>query len=328
MTLPITLANNTVANADEVMQNFNYLDGKISNISGPQGFMINGKIDVTVASNNITVAIKTLAGTDPTTSDVVFVRIDDTIHSITSALSVTKNAGTNWFNSGSSELATQEIDYFVYLGYNATDGVVIGFSRIPGANKYGDFSATTTNEKYAAISTITTAASTDYYEVVGRFAATLSAGAGYTWSVPTFTASNLIQRPIYETRWLTMLPVLAVSGGTAPTYTASAYRYKVIDNSVFYRLNLRNTSGGTAGNGASAITFQLPFDPTNTASDDSGGLGHGFSFENAGTICATFISRQSANKGYMRNSTSVTSILGNDQSDANRIWDAQGFYEF
>jgi hypothetical protein len=197
----------------------------------PQGFLINGKIVPSVTSNNLTVAIKTLAGTDPSVSDPVYVRIGDTVRTITSAISVTKNAGTNWFNAGSSELATKEIDYFVYLGYNATDGVVIGFSRYPGANQYGDFSATTTNEKYCAISTITNAASTDYYEVIGRFAATLSAGAGYTWSVPTFTANNLIQRPIYETRELSIYP--QPSGWTLGNGTSDG-RYKIIGNKLWY----------------------------------------------------------------------------------------------
>src|ERR1041385_3880934 len=98
-----------------------------------QGFLINGKLSVTVASNNLTVALKTLAGNNPSASEPVYVRMQDTVDSITAALSVTKNAGTNWFNAGAAELATKEIDYFVYLGYNATDGVVIGFARIPYA---------------------------------------------------------------------------------------------------------------------------------------------------------------------------------------------------
>lgn len=168
-------------------------------INAPQGFLINGKIVVTDAAG-ITVAIKTLAGTDPSATDPVYVRIGNTVRTISAALSVSKADGTNWCNAGSAELATKEIDYFAYLGYNTTDGVVIGFSRYPGANSYDDFSVTTTNEKYCAISTTTNAAATDYYEVIGRFAATLSGGAGYTWSVPTFTAKNLIQRPIYENR--------------------------------------------------------------------------------------------------------------------------------
>lgn len=211
----------------------------------PQGYLINGKIAVTDAAG-ITVAIKTLAGNDPSETDPVFVRIGDTVHMLTAALSVSKADGTNWCNAGSSELATKEIDYFVYLGYNATDGVVIGFSRYPGANSYDDFSATTTNEKYCAISTITTAAATDYYEVVGRFAATLSAGAGYTWSVPTYTAKNLIQRPIYETRWLAWQPTY--SGGGSQTYTSvttTTAKYKLIGNKCVVVLHAIGTTGGT-----------------------------------------------------------------------------------
>lgn len=183
----------------------------------PQGYMINGKISVTDAAG-ITVAIKTLAGNDPSETDPVHVRIGDSVHTLITALSVSKADGTNWCNAGSAEHATKEIDYFAYLGYNSTDGVVLGFSRFPGANKYGDFSSTTTNEKYCAISTITTAASTDYYEVIGRFAATLSAGAGYTWSVPTYTAANLIQRPIYTTRLLSYVPTGPTGGTWSGTY--------------------------------------------------------------------------------------------------------------
>ena len=173
--------------------------------NAPEGFLLNGKIVPSVSSNNLTVAIKGLDGNNPSSTNPVYVRIGDAIRSITSALSVTKNAGTNWFNAGSAELATKEIDYFVYLGYNATDGVVIGFSRIPYATEYSQFSTTSTNEKYCAISTITNATAGDDYVVIGRFAATLSAGAGYTWTVPTFDSKNLIQRPIFETRVLTAL---------------------------------------------------------------------------------------------------------------------------
>lgn len=205
----------------------------------PQGFLYNGKISPSVASNNLTVAIKGIDGNDPSATNPVYVRIGDSVRSITSALSVTKNAGTNWCNAGSAELATKEIDYFAYLGYNATDGVVIGFARVPYANKYGDFSTTTTAETYCAISTITTAASTDYYEVIGRFAATLSAGAGYTWSVPTFTAANLIQRPIYETRWLAFATTFT-GFSSAPSGDTNSYK---IANRTAYATRRRSTSG-------------------------------------------------------------------------------------
>lgn len=222
----------------------------------PQGHLINGKIAVTDAAG-ITVAIKTLAGNDPSETDPVFVRIGDTVHMLTAALSVAKADGTNWCNAGSAELATKEVDYFVYLGYNATDGVVIGFSRFPGANSYDDFSATSTNEKYCAISTITNAAATDYYEVIGRFAATLSAGAGYTWSVPTYTAKNLIQRPIYETRWLSFVPVCAYSGGggsnLTPTNNRATYRITSTDLSV--NVDQSMNVALSAGTGSPMLSF-------------------------------------------------------------------------
>jgi hypothetical protein len=190
----------------------------------PQGFLYNGKIVPSVASNNLTVALKGLDGNDPSATNPVYVRIGDTVRSITAALSVTKNAGTNYHNAGSAELATKEVDYFVYLGYNATDGIVIGFSRIPYATVYSDFSATFNDNKFASISTITNAAAGDVYELIGRFAATMSAGAGYTWSVPTFTATNLIQRPIYETRQLIWAPT--VTGVTTPSFGTSSYFIK------------------------------------------------------------------------------------------------------
>lgn len=223
----------------------------------PEGFLINGKIVPSVASNNLTVAIKGMDGNDPSASNPVYVRIGDTVHTITSALSVTKNAGTNWCNAGSSELATKEIDYFVYLGYNATDGVVIGFSRTPYGTLYSDFSTTTTNEKYCAISTITNAATGDNYVNIGRFAATLSAGAGYTWTVPTFTNTNLIQRPIYETRALAWVPTNTYGGGTADPLSVSTNSYYKITGDQCYITEWRYSAD--PGTGArTTLSFTLP----------------------------------------------------------------------
>jgi hypothetical protein len=228
--------------------------------AAPEGFLINGKIVPSVASNNLTVALKGLDGNDPSATNPIYIRIGDTVHSITSALSVTKNAGTNWFNAGSSELATKEIDYFVYLGYNATDGVVIGFSRIPYATEYSQFSAITTNEKYCAISTITNAAAGDDYVVIGRFAATLSAGAGYTWTVPTFNSKNLIQRPIFETRVLSWTPTYSCLGSM--TYTSvnshmgTRSGYRLVGSTMHISLYANGTTGGTASN---TIYATMPF---------------------------------------------------------------------
>ena len=299
-----------------------------SELNAPQGFLQNGKIVPSVSSNNLTVALKGLDGNDPSSSNPVYIRIGDTVHTITSALSVTKNAGTNWCNAGSSELATKEIDYFVYLGYNATDGVVIGFSRYPGANEYGDFSATTTNEKYCAISTITNAASGDDYEVIGRFSATLSAGAGYTWTVPTFDTTNLIQRPIRETRLLDFNSVRTVSGGTVPTYTnKDDNKYRVTCGRVEWEINADNASGGTAGAGAARITHSLPFACSLYTSAARNLIGYGYVYEESGTIFSVSIFQEGASQFSMWTYTSLTGITGNDQSSTARFMDLRGSYE-
>lgn len=218
--------------------------------------LLNGQIVPSVAANDLTVALKGMDGNDPSASNPVYVRLGNTVRTITSALSVTTNDGTNWFNAGSAEHATKEIDYFVYLGYNATDGVVIGFSRIPYAKEYDDFSTTSTNERYCAISTITNAAAGDDYEVIGRFAATLSAGAGYTWTVPTFTNKNLIQQPIYHTRWLSWVPVGSASGSMGFTVTSvQIARYAIQGHTIFLEFGVVGTTSGTASN---VIYFTLP----------------------------------------------------------------------
>lgn len=248
---PTTLSMGAVADGEYLKRSGSSIISAA--ISGGGGTNIegsnNGKISVSVASNNITVALKTLAGADPSSGDPVTVRIGDTERSVTAALSVTKNAGTKWFNAGSDELKTKEIDYFVYLGYNATDGVVIGFSRIPYAAIYSDFSTTSTNEKYCAISTITNAASGDNYVNIGRFAATLSAGAGYTWTVPTYTSQNLIQRPIYNTRLLTWVPAHVAGGGgytNAPTTNKAYYLINMYYCEIETAFTYNATSGGSS----------------------------------------------------------------------------------
>lgn len=217
----------------------------------PQGFLINGKISVTDTGSGLTVAIKTLAGTDPSATDPVYCRIGDTIRTISAALSVTKADGTNWLKAGSAELATKEVDYFVYLFWDSVNSAVkLGFSRFPGAAVIGDFNVNQDNEKGICIEAGGTLTAADTCELIGRFAATLSAGAGYTWSVPTYTASNLIQRPIYETRWLSFSSALSGWSGT-PTQIA---QYKVMYNHVM--VNFAVTAGVS---NATTATGTLPF---------------------------------------------------------------------
>lgn len=242
----------------------------------PPGTLRNGRIVPSVSSNNLTVAIKTAAGNDPSSGEPAWVKIGNIERKITAALSVTINAATNSFNAGSAELATKEIDYFVYLCYKVSTGsVVLLVSRIPYGAVYSDFSASATNEKYAAASSAP--ASTDECQVVGRFAATLSAGAGYTWSVPTFTPVNLVLRPIYETRWLDFN--FASSNITIGNGTTNVSRYRIKGNRVdFYN----KWTLGTTSTIPTSPVFTAPFSPSTNQQTYDGPIG-GARYNDTGT---------------------------------------------
>ncbi len=244
-------------------------------LNAPQGFLINGKIVPSVTSNNLTVALKTLAGTDPSASDPVYCRIGDTVRSITAALSTTSAAGeVAVLNSSSAELATKEIDYFVYLFFKASDSSIkIGFSRYPGGNIASDFGAWNTEKGLYDKSAMGIAAS-DTGELIGRFAATNSGSASYNWSVPTFTAANLIQRPIYETRLLDWVPTTSASAGTYTTTSLSYAKYKVSGSTVKADIVVSGTTSSTPQN----IRASLPF----TSARDS--FGSGYSTDATATV--------------------------------------------
>lgn len=217
----------------------------------PQGFLYNGKIVPSASGGALTVALKTLAGTDPSASDPVYVRIGDTVRTISAALSFTVAAAANTFNAGSAELATKEIDLFVYLFYSTSSNAVgIGLSRVPYFTVMNN-SGTRANELF--MDTNIGYNATDTCEVVGRFAATLSAGAGYTWTVPSFTTTNLIQRPIYSTRWLTLTPVYT---GFSANPSGSNIRYKLDTQTVTL---IKDVYGSSGTSNAGTFTIVLPF---------------------------------------------------------------------
>src|SRR5574343_187749 len=228
-----------------------------SDFNGPEGTLINGKIDVSVSSNNTTLALNTKEGNNPSASDPVYVMLGGELRTVNSELSVTANAGTNWFNSGGAELATKEVDYFAYLIWDSTGSAVrIGFARIPFGRTMGDFNtSSSTNEKYRWYNQLSANVSTDPCVNIGRFAATLSAGAGYTWSVPTFTATNLVQEPIFETR--NSNANFTVDGaGSLGTFTRNVFssRYKIVGDEMHVQFYADITNKGS-WSGAFQVNF-------------------------------------------------------------------------
>ena len=155
-----------------------------------------------ISSWNLTVALKNYLWQNNSLTTPIKSQIWDTVRTITSPLSATRNAWSNWFNMWSSELATKEVDLFVYLAYDtALSQTWLLISRLPGATKYWDFSTSWTNEKGIVASTNINPASTDRVINIGRFSAILSAGAWYTWSTPS-AWFQVINYPIFNTKKL------------------------------------------------------------------------------------------------------------------------------
>lgn len=229
--------------------------------NSPQGFGTNYRIVKSVASNDVTVALKLLDGTtDASSTAPMSFRIGNTLRSVTGALSFTLNDGTNWFNVGAADLATKDLDFFVYVIYNTTTtpAVYLGMSRLSGIKVFGDSTNTSTSDRYLNFSGANTPAATDECEVIGRINLTLSAGAGFTWSLPA-TARDF-SKPIYETRYFVYTPTISLNGaGTAPTYTGTTTGFAQIQryNTVF-GFTMQNAAGGTAGSGAGVVNASLP----------------------------------------------------------------------
>jgi hypothetical protein len=249
----LKLAEIAVANGFSSITTANITDKRpvatLLNVATADGGMLNGFISRTVSSSNLTVSITTKNGETPSSYNPVVINIGGRQCRITAALSQAANAGTNWFNAGSSELTGKEIDYFVYLGYRAASNTVfIAYSRIPYADTFGDFNSTSTNERYARFSG-STPASTDPVRLVGRFNATLTTT---NWSVPA--TESVIQYPIYESRQLNWAPTLVGWSGT-PTGTLYAYQVRGRNYDVVMRQGT-----GVASN-STTTTATLPFTP-------------------------------------------------------------------
>jgi hypothetical protein len=207
-------------------------------------------ITPSVTSNNLTVSIKHLDGTDPSTTRPLVFKVGDNWETVTAALSVTKNAATNWCNAGSTEMAAQDIDYFVYIiqESGAAAGTKIGFSRIPHATTMADFVNTTTDEKYIAGSW-TNLTATDPVTNIGRFRARLSASASFNWSIVT---AKVINFPVFETDMLTWASQTA---GFVSDPVSSTVQYKVVRDYIMVWWFM----GSAAASDATNFTVTLPF---------------------------------------------------------------------
>ena len=232
--------------------NSNYIEAtSLFNLMASEGALLNAKLSVTVSSNDLVVALKTWAGSDPSTSDVAYVKINGTLRAITAATSITLADATNWFNLGGTPHAALENNLFAYAVWDSNSSIVaLSIARIPYGKLVSEFSATTTNEKYLGNQANFTA--TDDVVNIGRFAATLSAAAGHVWTVPTFTSANLINTPTFESDWYTWIPSPT---GYSAVPTNVVYRYRIVGKEV--TVQVREVTAGTSN--ATTMTMTAPF---------------------------------------------------------------------
>lgn len=212
---------------------------------------INGKINRTITSSNMTVSVTDYDGNNFSSLNPLVVKIGDTPRLLTGALSVTVNAGTNFFNLGATEFKTTRQDLFVYLGWRAASSTIfILLSRIPYGRVYADFSASQTNEKYGAFSG-STPASTDVVVNIGRVNAQNSGSPSYNWSLPP--VDIIINRPIFETEMLSWAPVH--TGFSTPPVVTASYYFHGKEMFLFYHSTVAGISNTTG------FTITLPFTP-------------------------------------------------------------------
>lgn len=249
---PTTLSMGGVADGDFLRRIGSTIIG--STIQGPVGFGQNYQINVSVASNNLTVAMKAQDGNDPSSTNRSRFKVGNTEYELTAATSFTKNAGTNFCGLGSTELKDLPHDVFMYaIGETgASAGLKFGFSRIPYARTMGDFVNTTTNEKYIA-GNWTNFNSSDEVAVIGRFRAQLSAAASYNWSI---AASVVVNRPIYETDWLSYAAQVTPASGSITTLGTITTTYQIIGRNINFDHEIAITTNGT---GAGSVRASLPF---------------------------------------------------------------------
>jgi hypothetical protein len=207
-------------------------------------------ITPSVATNNLTLAIKDINGNDPSATNPIKFRVGNTLFSLEAATSIVKNAGTNYGGRGASETAAKNVDWFVYAiaETGASAGLKFGISPVPYATTMSDLSATATAQN-AIIGNYTNRNTTDAVQVIGRFRAQLSASASYNWSIPN---ANVINYPIFETDWLTWLPTIT---GYSALPTNVVYRYMLRGSDLLYEIV--EITGGTSN--LATKTYTAPF---------------------------------------------------------------------
>jgi hypothetical protein len=231
---------------------------------GLTGFgMRNGKIVPSVAANVLTVAIKTLAGNDPSTLNPVYVRIGDNIRKITAALNAVTTAMTDHWSRTSYTYSL-----FVYLGWDSVNSrVEILLCPQPTYLVYPAVNPAAPNPRRLISyygSHVGTAITTGHIlQVIGRIDDVVQSAANNYTGV---TATNVINYPIYKTNYLTSpnVPVKSNVADTAPVFTTNTFEYYLDNDICYFNFNFLGDGGVDGAGVAGFLVLYMPFFYNNT----------------------------------------------------------------
>jgi hypothetical protein len=220
--------------------------------------MCNGKIVPSVAGNNLTVAIKTLNGNDPSTTNPVYVRIGDYLRKISAALYITVTGGTNNWHR-----ISHTYDLFVYLGWSSTNQrVEISLCPQPTYRAYPAANpAAPETRRLMSASGSNSAASfivNDLMQVCGRIDSVVESAANNFTSV---TTSNVISYPIYHTNYLSSpeVPVKTNAADTTPVFSTNTCYYYLNDKRCHVEFSFKSDGGADGAGVAGLLGMNTPF---------------------------------------------------------------------
>jgi hypothetical protein len=221
------------------------LRGSVVNVPA-DGQGTNYQITSSIASNNLTVALKGIDGNDPSATNPILFRIGNTRLTLTSALSVTITAALgDIFTWDSRKIQGYDTQVFIYM-INNNGTPQLGISPSPTlttvATTFYDSGGQTGSVTQSNIVMSGTRNATNGCGVIGRLQ--VQQLDNNNWTTPT--TSNIVNYPIWETDFFQYLPTYGTSNFNPTLTTTLLYRVKRSEI-LFQTFNLL-TTGGTSNN--------------------------------------------------------------------------------
>jgi hypothetical protein len=204
-------------------------------------------IATSIATNNLTVALKHPDGSDPSAASPLYIRINGTWLRIAAARSVAINASYgDVFSWDGGKIQANDAQLFVYLINNNGDPQ-LGVSPCPTlttvATNYRDvFGGQTGVAGHTNIVMNDHRDATNSCDVIGRV--NVNQADNNNWQAPTI--AKIVNRPIYETDILSWTPTAGGQGAMTYTATFNVKQYQILSDKCKLHIDITGTTGGTA----------------------------------------------------------------------------------